>query len=85
MIVLEILGIYLALGMVSLIVLDIITHRIRERFADASFETKSKFANTGTYLPDWQAKGLMLLSLWIFWVVAIYGVLTPKRGKNVKK
>ncbi len=76
-------GIYFGVGLLSLIVLDLCTKRIRTRIKDASIEAAVKISDTGNYVTEKMALILTLVALFIFWPAAIYGALTPRRkGKD---
>ena len=72
---------YLSIGLVALLILDFLTHRIREKLGIASMDTHMKLAEAGNVVKPWMAKVITVLALWLFWVVAIYGALTPNRRK----
>lgn len=81
--ILLILAIYLGVGICALVVLDILTHRIRSRLYSASLDTQSKMIDTGNYVGDKTSKMLTVLALWMFWPVAIYGAFSsPRRNKS---
>lgn len=74
------LGVYLVLGLIALIILDLITHNVRNKIQSASDETREKLIATGTYYSPKASLVITLLALWIFWVVAIFASFTSKRG-----
>ena len=77
---------YLAIGLLALAVLDLTTKRIRSRLKDASYETQTVVAHTGTYLGSKLAVVFTSVALWLFWPVAIYGAVESRlrRKKNEK-
>ena len=79
----EIIGIYLLTGIVALGLLDLFTGRIRRKLKSASYQTQAKLATSGSYVGRKTAVFLILIALWIFWVVAIYGAISEKmEGKK---
>ena len=80
----EIIGIYLLTGIVALGLLDLFTGRIRKKLKTASYETQEKLAGAGSFVGTKTAMVLILIALWIFWVVAIYGALKGAKGGQSK-
>lgn len=79
----EIIGIYLLTGIVALGLLDVFTGRIRKKLKSASVQSQAKLAASGSYVGTKTAVVLILIALWIFWVVAIYGAISEKmEGKK---
>jgi len=78
--VLEIIGIYLLLGIVALVSLDLFTGRVRGKLKDASYQTQEKLAGAGSFVGAKTAIVLTLLALWLFYPVAIYGAISNKKG-----
>lgn len=79
-----VLGIYLTLGVLALLVLDLVTHRVRQRLTDASYDTQSKLAQTGQYVSSRTALIIIIVALWIFWPAAIYSAITSGGNRNGK-
>jgi len=76
------IGVYLGLGLIALIVLDLKTKRVRTRIVTASQDAQSKMWGTGNFVGSKTAMGLTVITLWLFWVVAIFGALTkPKQER----
>lgn len=81
-IIVSILGVYFSLGLIALCVLDIITGRIRKRLRSASLEAQSKLAVTGNFVGGRSSVVLVMVALWLFWPIAIWGALSsPKEDK----
>lgn len=78
--ILEVIGIYLLLGIVVLGLLDLFTGRIRGKLKTASYETREKLAGAGSFVGAKTAIALTLIALWIFYPVAIYGAIRGKEG-----
>ena len=76
-----IFGLYLAIGLVALVLLDMTTGKIRERLRPASLDVQDKLLTAGSFIGTRTATVFLLLALWIFWPVAIYGAV-EKRLKN---
>lgn len=60
-------GIYLALGIIALVLLDLFTGRVRGRLKTASFDTQQLTGGSQKV-----ALVVTILALWIFYPVAIY-------------
>lgn len=82
----EVIGIYLLVGIVALVLLDLITGRIRKNIKDASYKSQEKLAASGSYVGRKTAVVLTLIALWIFYPVAIYGAISGLvvKGGNKK-
>ena len=80
----EIFGIYLLTGLVALGLLDVFTGRIRKKLKSASYQTQAKLAASGSLVGRKTAMILILIALWIFWVVAIYGAISEKMEEKKK-
>lgn len=78
MILLMVIGIYLAVGIVVLAIFDLLTGRVRSRLIPASDETRSKLAGTGYWTGHRGAIVITLLAVWAFWPVAIYGYIEKR-------
>ena len=77
-----IVGAYFGIGLFALIILDVLTGRIRKTLYSASAETQSKLAVTGNYVGGKTSIVMVLGALWLFWPVAIYGAVTKSQGDN---
>lgn len=82
-----VIGIYLAVGIVALLIFDIATGRIRNRISPASDETRTTLANTGYWTGHKGAIVITVLATWIFYPVVIYGFVEDKfkRRGNANK
>jgi len=85
MVVFEVIGIYLLLGIVALVTLDLFTGRVRSRLKEASYETREKLAGAGSFVGAKTAMFLTLIALWIFYPVAIYGAISSSKAKGGTK
>ena len=61
------LGLYLVIGIVALVLLDLITGRIRRRFKNASVEAQEKMVAKGSYVGNKQVMILTTFALLVFW------------------
>jgi uncharacterized membrane protein len=75
-------GIYLALGLLSLTILEIATKRISRRIWGSSLETQKRMALTGQYYGVKSSMALTIGAILLFWVVVIIGALTSRRRNN---
>ncbi len=64
--------IYFFAGVLSLVLLDVLTKRIRGRLVDASYDTRTRLAETGNWMGPKTALVVTVFALWILWPVAIY-------------
>lgn len=78
MTIIEVLGVYFLLGIVALVLLDLITKRVRGRLKAASQETQLKLLDSGSFISPKTAVLLTLGALWLFYPVAIYAALFHK-------
>ena len=79
----EILGMYLLIGLGVLFLLNIITGRIQRNLVDASYETQSKLINAGFALGRKTSVVVTALAVWIFWPVTVYGAIESAiKGKE---
>lgn len=65
-----VLAIYLAVGIIALIMFDLVTKRLRRRLRDAAYDAQLKL-EVGTKA----SIILTVLALWIFWPAPICGAL----------
>lgn len=78
-----VLGLYLVAGIIALILLDLITGRIRKRIKIASFDTQEKMTAKGSYIGTKQAMIITVLALWVLWPVAIYvAIFSSSKGDD---
>jgi len=75
--------IYFGVGVCTLVIFDILTHRVRSRLYLASLDTQNRMVATGNYIGNRSSKILIILALWIFWPIAIYGALSSSKGDKV--
>jgi hypothetical protein len=83
-VVLTIIAIYIGLGIVALLLLEAITHRITRKLDSATLETTDKLAHTGNIVSIKMAKTILVLALFIFWPSVIYGTLTKEKLKSAE-
>jgi len=69
-ILLQIVGVYLLLGIGAIVALDIVTKRVRNRLKDASYDTQALTGENHVV-----ALIVTVLALWIFWPAAIYAAI----------
>ena len=69
------LGLYLIIGVIALVSLDLFTGRVRKRLKAASYDTQKKMMVSGSYVGPRTALVIIVLALWIFWPFAIYGAI----------
>lgn len=69
------LGVYLLLGIIAIVLLDLRTRRVRNRLKTASVDTQSKLALSGSFVDSKMALIITVIALWIFWPAAIYGAI----------
>jgi hypothetical protein len=81
-IVFGILLIYLGVGLLGLLLLELITHRITNKINKASIDTRGRLASTGNLISMGTAKTITISALILFWPVAIYGALTKENKKE---
>lgn len=70
-------GIYLVVGALAILLLDIITGRIRRRIVGVSYDTQ-----TVTGGGRWVALVVTILALWVFWPLAIYAAVFQRGGSD---
>ena len=69
------LGIYYALGIVSLVIMFVRTGGFKNRIRKGSYETQDRLAAAGTVAGSKTALVFVMMALWLFWPVAIFGAL----------
>lgn len=69
-IVFVIVGVYLVTGILAVVLLDILTGRVRERIKGASVETQTLTGDSPKV-----AFVVTVLALWLLWPVAIYAAI----------
>jgi len=74
--------VYLALGVIALLVFDLVTRRIRSKFMQATSETQSRLVLSGNYVGSRLASALFLGALWLFWPAVFIGALTDRTDKK---
>lgn len=73
-------GVYLAIGLVVMVVFDLLTHRIRDRLQTASMMSQTTLLNANVMVGLKIAGAVTLLITWLFYPVLIYAALFG--GKN---
>jgi hypothetical protein len=77
-----VLGAYFALGLVAILLLDLFTGRVRRNFATAQEDARQKLLATGNYMGHRASWFVMAGALWLFWPVALYGVMRNSGDDN---
>ena len=77
------IGVYFAVGVVAIGLLDLITKRIRSRLFSSSQEAKDRMTISGTAVGTKEAIVLTIGALWLFWPLVICSALIG--GKSGKK
>ncbi|KKM65835.1 hypothetical protein LCGC14_1487300 [marine sediment metagenome] len=72
-------GLYLILGLLSLVLLDLRTQRIRDRLREASYDTQALMMSGIR-----TAIVVTALALWVFWPFAIYGAVEGRLRSKTK-
>lgn len=80
--VIVVVAMYLLLGIMLLVVFDLATKRIRSKFTQATSETQSKLAASGSYVGSKLASVLFLGAMWLFWPMVFIGALTDRTDKK---
>lgn len=73
---------YFSVGIISLLVLDLVTNRVKRRLVPASYETREKLAVSGYYLGARTALVVTLLALWLLWPAVIYAAVVNKNNSE---
>ncbi len=76
---------YFTLGLVAIVVLDLLTKRVRRRLTTASYDTRDKLVLSGSYVGVKTALVITIGALWLFWPVAIYAAIRGKGEDNGQK
>jgi len=87
-IIVDVISVYLFVGILALAVLDILTKRIRRRLRDAAYETQSQLMDRVQMRPGNQMSMLITAAvLWVFWLPVVLGALYDwlRGGNNGKK
>lgn len=80
-----ILGTYFVLGLAAIILLELLTGKVRRNFADAQDDARQKLLASGNYMGNRTSWLVMAGALWLFWPAALYGVIRSSGGDNGKK
>jgi hypothetical protein len=83
-VVLTIIAIYIGLGIVALLLLEAITHRITRKLDNATKEAWQKLANNGSVVSLKMAKVVLVITMFTFWPSVIYGALTKEKVKSAE-
>jgi hypothetical protein len=73
---------YFMLGLFALIMLDLMTYRIRRRVLAASVDAQTKLAASGSYVSPKMAMILLLGAIWVFWPAVIYAAIRHRGGNE---
>ena len=87
-IIVDVISMYLFVGILALAVLDILTKRIRHRLRDAAYETQTQLMDRVQMRPGNQMSMLITTAvLWVFWLPVVLGALYDwlRGGNNGKK
>lgn len=69
---------YFSVGLVALITLDLLTHRIRRRLPSAASEVQGKLVARHK-----ESMAILCLAAWVFWPLVIYAALRgTTKGKE---
>jgi len=75
-IVIDIAVAYLVVGLVFLVAFDLLTKRIRQKFAAAALESRVKMAQTAyVVMGSCVAKVWLGIAVWLFWPVVAWGIV----------
>jgi hypothetical protein len=75
---------YIGLGVVSLVLLEAITHRITKKLDNAALDTVDKLSASGNIVTVKSAKVLLLMAIFAFWPATIYGALTKEKVRSTE-
>lgn len=78
----NIVGFYFIIGIISLLILEITTHRITRKIDSATYDAQSKLAGTGTVLNYKTARLFLVFAIFVFWPAIFIGMI-PKINKPV--
>lgn len=73
---------YLCVGIFALLILDVLTKRIRNRLHSASYDAQVQLRGAGHNTGDKSAVFVTILALWFLWPVAIYAALSGNRSNS---
>ena len=78
------IALYFLIGVIALGILELATHRITDKIRKGGVvtETQSRLIESGNFVNTKTAILLIIVSLLIFWPVAVYGAITPNRKKK---
>lgn len=76
---------YFILGLILLGIIEVATHRFSRNFSESATEAQTKLAENGTPSSNVETKVLLLGAIILFWPFAVYGMMTPHRGKRGRK
>ena len=74
-ILLIIVVVYFALGVISLLVLEVTTHRISKRLKAASVEAQVKLSDNGQFIGSKTAILMTFMALFLFYPAAVYAAI----------
>jgi len=74
--------IYLLTGLITLLLFDSITRRIRDKLDNATLQTQLQLGAAGFPLRHTTAKIVFLLVMWLFWPIVVLGAATDKKEDN---
>lgn len=83
--VVRVLAIYLAVGAVAVYVFDVITHRVRMRFGEATSESQSIMANAGAFIGHRVMTIILGTIMLLFWPAVFLGVFMKEDKGSGKK
>lgn len=72
---LTVIVVYFLIGLLSLAILEIATHRVSKRLKSASVEAQVKLSDNGSYVGSKTALMMTLLALILFYPFAIYAAI----------
>ena len=73
---------YLLLGILFLVVFDIITHRLRDRLTQVTYDAQVATANSGSYVRHGAMKIIVVVIMWVFWVGVLVNALLPDKKER---
>lgn len=71
-----VIAVYFIGGLLALLVLDLLTKRVRTKLGSATEDARYQLLATGTYMSRKSALVAVVVALWLFWPVAIWGALS---------
>ncbi len=75
---------YIGVGVVALVLLEAITHRITKKLDTAALDTVDKLSASGNIVTVKSANVLLLVAIFAFWPAMIYGALTKEKVKSTE-